>query len=85
MNRRQPTIDTHSLFQKFGGRERMRRHLLELGYAEVTLGAMTQWLRRGTVPARYIPALIDIAINEGYPVTHRDFLEGGEHPAEILQ
>lgn len=84
MAKKHPQIDTREIVARFGGSKRLWDLLLAYGYRQIGLSAIEQWKVRGQIGGMWVPVLLDIAEREGIELSPRDFMEGGEHPNELL-
>lgn len=78
-------IPTRQILRRLGGPTAVLRKLHALGYTQTKITTLEGWSVRGSVPGWAIPVLLDIAATDGVELSHRDFIEGGEHPHEFLQ
>lgn len=79
-----PQINAKKIVRKFGGTAELHRMLMRYGYRNITRDAVQKWSDRGQIGGMWVPVLLDMAKHEGIDLSPRDFMEGGEHPNELI-
>ena len=79
-----PQINAKKIVRKFNGTAELHRMLMRYGYRNITRAAVQKWSDRGQIGGMWVPILLDMARHEGIDLDPREFLEGGEHPNELI-